>query len=202
MLVRNEKERNENRNERTLTLVPIDLQDGWAGEWLQAETLPPRFWPANLLRQLMNRWEAFVRKRIILALPVLALFCASALAQECSELCGTWELVSLKWENADGTSGESTSADLRSMKVMNSTHFSLTRSQADMNFDAAHSGRYTLKDGIYTEHIEQASNPYLLGNSFSFKSEVDGDTWKISGSVGDLKLEEVWRRVGSHREGS
>ena len=143
-----------------------------------------------------------MKKRIILALPVLVLFCASASAQECSELCGTWELVSVQWENADGTSGESTSADLRSMKVMNPTHFSLTRSQADKSFDAAHSGRYTLKDGIYTEHIEQASNPYLLGNSFSFKSEVDGDTWKISGSVGDLKLEEVWRRVSALREGS
>jgi hypothetical protein len=108
----------------------------------------------------------------------------------------------MHWEDSEGRSGENTSADLRSMKVLNCTHFSLTRSKADRSFDAAHSGRYTLDDGIYTEHIEHASNPYLLGNSFSFKSEILGETWKISGSVGDLKLEEVWRRVKVQREGS
>jgi hypothetical protein len=142
-----------------------------------------------------------MRKHVITSLLGLFLSTAPALAQECEGLCGTWELVSVKWEDADGNSGVSTTADLPSMKVLNLTHFSLTRMNTDGSF-AGHSGRYTLKDGSYTEHIQSASNPYLRGQAFTFQSELVGNTWRISGSVGDLRLEEVWRRVGARRDGS
>jgi len=141
-----------------------------------------------------------MRNYVIPSLLGLFLFAAPALAQDCGGLCGTWELVSVKWARTDGTSGEDTKADTPSMKVINHTHFSLTRKNAD-EF-AGHAGRYTLEGDSYTEHIQQASNRYIVGQSFTFKSEVIGDTWRISGSVEDLKLEEVWRRVKAQREGS
>ena len=142
-----------------------------------------------------------MRNYLITSLLGLFLSTGSAPAQKCDGLCGTWELVSTKWEDADGNSGVSTTADLPSMKVLNLTHFSLTRMNKDGSF-AGHSGSYTLGNGAYTEHIQSASNPYLRGQSFTFESKLVGDTWHISGSVGDLKLEEVWRRVGTKREGN
>jgi hypothetical protein len=142
-----------------------------------------------------------MRKYVIPSLLGLILFSSAATGQDCGGLCGTWELVSMKWKDAEGNSGENTAADLPTMKVINHTHFSLTRNNADGSFDG-HAGRYKLEGDYYTEQIQHASNPYLKGQSFTFETRLTGDIWRISGSVGDLELEEVWRRIGTKREGS
>jgi hypothetical protein len=116
------------------------------------------------------------------------------LAGEASKLEGSWEFVSGTFTTSEGTS-KVTAEDRKAIKVLSATHFSMVGHAGDYKF--GHAGRYTLKDGEYTEYMDVATSPDIEGRPYTFESKVEGDTWRISGKMENLglSLEEVWRRV-------
>ena len=110
-------------------------------------------------------------------------------------LAGTWELVSTRISNGPTVLMEGGPPQLRSLKILNATHYSVITRQGD-TFVRAGAGRYTLTGMEYTETVDLASSAnFVPGQVYSFRITLDGDTWTIDGGSGSQQLQEVWRRV-------
>ena len=93
---------------------------------------------------------------------------------------GTWKLLTgTTIENGD-TSVTSYTRDLSFIKIINDSHFAfLMHGLPDGNDSLAFSaggGPYTLKDSLYTEHLEYCSDRAWEGNDFSFIVTIKNDT--------------------------
>lgn len=121
-----------------------------------------------------------MKKTFLLLLMGMALI-ISCNNQAPSPLIGTWQLVA-----ATSTQGDSTVSTFnpkeKMIKMINPTHFSFfshdLKNGKDSSFDSfsAGGGPYTLKDSIYTEHLEYFNERKWEGNSFEFVIKFDGDT--------------------------
>lgn len=112
---------------------------------------------------------------------VLAISCDNHKTPSNNHLIGTWQLVS-----ATSTQGDSTvstfNPKVKMIKMINLTHFSFF--SHDLNngkdsFNASYSaggGPYTLKDSVYTEHLEYFNERKWEGNSFDFIVTFTSDT--------------------------
>ena len=143
---------------------------------------------------------------ILLLLPQLAY------AQAGCQLAGVWELVS------GSTDGVPYPASLHARKLITRTHFAFItrddgaikdpRTAADtlafLQSMAAGSGTYTVQGTTYTEKPEFFPDPAYIGRELPFTCRVEGDRFYQTGNVpvlqngvrvGDVKLEEVWRRI-------
>ena len=110
-------------------------------------------------------------------------------------LVGTWELVSAKAMIGDSVVYDLKAPQLRSIKIINDTHFSYLTLGANGEFIRAAAGHYTASNGLYTEQIEYSSGQ-RLAQAYPFTYRVEGDTWyhrSISGTR--ESFDEVWRRV-------
>ncbi|HVH66415.1 MAG TPA: hypothetical protein VM716_00960 [Gemmatimonadales bacterium] len=133
-------------------------------------------------------------------------------AQASCQPVGVWELVSGKTDTVPYP------ATLHSRKVITKTHFAFVtrddsaikplRTTADslafLQSMAAGSGTYTLRGTTYTERPDFYPDPAYVGMDLAFTCRTEGDRLYQKGSVpvlqngakvGDVKLEEVWRRV-------
>jgi hypothetical protein len=136
-----------------------------------------------------------------------------------NKLEGVWELVSAKYTIPD-TTYESTQANWTQIKLITKSHFAFvgekpnrphhkgwgTDSERLAAADAflAGGGTYTLEGDTYTEHVEYFLTPNYVPVSMSFKCQVEGDQWILTGklptkSLGiadyDMELYEVWNRI-------
>ena len=95
-------------------------------------------------------------------------------------LVGTWRLL-------DGTlveKGDTVVTDytrrLSCIKIITPTHFSFLQHDltkgADSAVFVAGGGKYSLKDGLYTEHLEYCSARAWEGHNFSFTMTFKNDT--------------------------
>ena len=135
----------------------------------------------------MRTWYLFV-----LALLLLPVTLAHG-QRPANVLEGTWEMITQKQIYPDTTVVRAVE---RSIKILNSTHFSFGRQIADGEDIYGGGGRYTLVgDTVYTEYIEYHSSAPLVGTDISFECKVEGDIWYHRGHIGDSILEEVWRRI-------
>jgi hypothetical protein len=72
------------------------------------------------------------------------------------------------------------------IKIINSTHFAfmhhdLTKGKDSTAVFGAGGGRYTLKDSLYTEHLEYCTDRNWEGHDFSFTLAINADTMVQSG---------------------
>jgi hypothetical protein len=96
-------------------------------------------------------------------------------------LNGTWKLLSgTLIENGDTTVTEYTTG-VSFIKIINENHFAFL--QHDLNHGAdssavfvAGGGPYTLKDSLYTEHLEYCNDRGWEGHDFSFVVTIKNDT--------------------------
>lgn len=110
-------------------------------------------------------------------------------------LTGTSELVSTQISNGPTVLLEGGPPQIRSLKILNATHYSVITRQGD-TFLRAGAGRYTLTGTEYTETVELASSAHFVpGQAYSFRITLQDDTWTIEGGSGSQQLPEVWRRV-------
>jgi hypothetical protein len=145
-------------------------------------------------------------------LALLALLPTPSVSQRPCELRGVWQLVSGKY-------GDYTApATWRQIKIITSGHFAFVgesdRGVKDMKSAAdslqafrtmfSGGGTYTLTGNRYTEKLEYFADPAYLGMSMQFDCRTDGDRFIQTGTlpimeggkkVGEVKLEEVWRRI-------
>ncbi|MCF3108019.1 hypothetical protein LL912_04430 [Niabella sp. CC-SYL272] len=93
---------------------------------------------------------------------------------------GTWKLLSgTLIENGDTTVTDYTK-DRSFIKIINDSHFAFLqhgfKNGKDSTVFAAGGGTYSLKDSIYTEHLEYCNARDWEGNDFSFTVSIHQDT--------------------------
>lgn len=96
-------------------------------------------------------------------------------------IIGTWELVSATSTEKDSTVS-TFNPKLKMIKIINPTHFAFLSHDLSMGKDSANAaysaggGPYTLKDSIYTEHLEYFSSREWENNKFEFVVKIVNDT--------------------------
>jgi hypothetical protein len=110
----------------------------------------------------------------------------NAFSKKTLPLQGTWKLVSgTLIQNGDTTVTDYTK-DISFIKIINNNHFAFLShdlhkgKEADSSFSAG-GGPYTLKDSLYTEHLEYCSDRQWEGNDFTFTITIQGDTLTQTG---------------------
>jgi hypothetical protein len=111
-----------------------------------------------------------------------------------SPLVGSWELVSTRMMRGDSVLFEANAPAIRSLKILNTTHWSVVTVRGDQFLRAA-TGHYRTNGSTYVETMELASGRFTPGRQFSFQSEVVGDNWTIDGGEGSDRFHEVWHRL-------
>jgi hypothetical protein len=111
-----------------------------------------------------------------------------------SPLVGSWELVSTRMMRGDSVLLEASAPAIKSLKILNATHWSVVTVRGEQFLRAA-TGHYSTNGSTYVETIELASGRFTPGRQFAFQSDVTGDAWTIDGGEGADRFHEVWHRV-------
>ena len=96
-------------------------------------------------------------------------------------IVGTWELVSATSTEKDSTVS-TFNPKLKMIKIINPTHFAFLSHDLNAGKDSssaayiAGGGVYTLKDSVYTEHLEYFIDRQWENNKFEFVVKIDKDT--------------------------
>ena len=111
-------------------------------------------------------------------------------------LPGTWQMISGTYTTPSGQVIVDVD-DRLCYKILGDDHFAVVemyQSKPDSLFFAA-VGRYSLKDTVYTETLEGCNVPADVGRTNIFRSEIDGDRWRIYMKRQDMELDETWKRI-------
>jgi hypothetical protein len=124
---------------------------------------------------------------------------ASALTVRAEEgkhpLLGTWKQVSVnytgQWQDAP--------KEVTMYKHVTDSNFNWVQfDNQTKQIVAGAGGRCAVTDDAYIEHIEYALGPVstLLGKKQEFKWQVDGNKWRMSGTLSNgQSIEEIFERV-------
>jgi len=99
---------------------------------------------------------------------------------------GSWKLLSATLiENGDTVVSDYTK-NISFIKIINETHFAFLQHDLNKGRDSTASfsaggGSYTLRDNLYTEHLEYCTARNWEGHDFSFTMTIKGDTLVQSG---------------------
>jgi hypothetical protein len=150
--------------------------------------------------------------RAVSFLAAAAVLASPLSAQSSCRLEGAWQLVS---GSADG---KPYPAGARGLKIITKGHFAVLSQEpgvpnelktvadslAMFRHTGSSGGTYTLHGTTYTEKVDYYPDPAYVGKAIPFVCRTEGDRFYQSGSVpilergkmvGDLKLEEVWKRI-------
>ncbi|MCY7330577.1 MAG: hypothetical protein LH618_18645 [Saprospiraceae bacterium] len=123
-----------------------------------------------------------------------------------SPIVGTWELISATMTQKDSTFSTFDPTH-KMIKIITPTHFAFFNHDLKMGKDSATAsfagggGAYTLKDSVYTEHLEYFNLREWEDHTFPFVVKVKNDTLTQQGveKVEELGIErlivEKYRRV-------
>ena len=94
---------------------------------------------------------------------------------------GTWKLITGTTIEKGDTVVASYTKNVSFIKIINATHFSFLQHDLNKGKDysvmfSAGGGTYSLKDNVYTEHLEYCNDRNWEGNDFNFTLEITGDT--------------------------
>ena len=109
-----------------------------------------------------------------------------ALKQTHLPLVGTWQLISGTIIQNKDTVVTSYTKGQSFIKIINDTHFCFLLHDLDKGktlpaIFSSGGGRYSLKDNLYTEHLEYCSDRNWEGNDFNFTIKIQNDTLTQSG---------------------
>lgn len=99
---------------------------------------------------------------------------------------GSWKLLSGTLVEKGDTVVTDYSKNISFIKIINESHFAFLQHDLNKGQDSAASfsaggGSYTLKDSLYTEHLEYCTARNWEGHDFSFTMTIKGDTLIQSG---------------------
>ena len=95
---------------------------------------------------------------------------------------GTWKLLSGTLIEKGDTTVTDYTQKLSFIKIINADHFAFLNHDVNKGKDSATAafvaggGRYTLKDSLYTEHLEYCNDRQWEGNDFPFTITIQNDT--------------------------
>jgi hypothetical protein len=110
-----------------------------------------------------------------------------------NSLVGTWKLVSSKTTMNDSTTVNENKGE--TMKIITPTHFALLSKDADGTLQYAGGGRVVMDNNSYTETVEYFSDKSMLNQKAVFTYKMEGAKCHFNGSIGAVKIDEVWQRV-------
>lgn len=102
------------------------------------------------------------------------------------QIVGTWQLISgTTIENGD-TVVTNYKNNVSFIKIINDTHFAFLKHDLSKGKDSSAAydsggGSYSLKDSLYTEHLEYCNEREWEGNDFNFTITIKNDTLTQSG---------------------
>lgn len=101
-------------------------------------------------------------------------------------ISGTWQLLSGTIIEKGDTTVTLYTKNLSFIKIINDTHFAFLKHDLNKGKDSSASydsggGRYSLKDSLYTEHLEYCSAREWENNDFAFTITIKNDTLTQSG---------------------
>ena len=101
-------------------------------------------------------------------------------------IIGTWQLISGTTIEKNDTTVTYYTKNLSFIKIINDTHFAflkhdLTKGKDSSAAFGAGGGSYSLKDSLYTEHLEYCSDREWENNDFKFTITIKNDTLIQSG---------------------
>ncbi|HEY4937180.1 MAG TPA: hypothetical protein VII44_11395 [Puia sp.] len=101
-------------------------------------------------------------------------------------LIGTWELISGTTIQGKDTTVTDYTKGRKFLKIINGSHFAfaghdLTKGKDSVAFYSSGAGTYTLKDSIYTEHLQFCSDRVWEGNDFTFTILIQNDSLTQTG---------------------
>ena len=106
--------------------------------------------------------------------------------QTAMPIAGTWQLISGTTIEKGDISVTYYTKDLSFIKIINDTHFAFLKHDLKKGKDSSAAfgsggGSYSLKDSLYTEHLEYCSDREWEGNDFKFTITINNDTLIQSG---------------------
>ncbi len=111
----------------------------------------------------------------------LATACTDNKKQNILPIIGTWELISATSTEKDSTVS-TFNPKTKMIKIINSTHFAFFSHDLNMGKDTATAaftagaGSYTLKESVYTEHLDYFIDRAWENNTFEFVVNIMNDT--------------------------
>ena len=118
---------------------------------------------------------------LLILIIVLTVSCQNDKPQDELPLVGTWELIGATTIEKD-TSFSTFDPKIKMIKIINPTHFAFLSHDLNMGKDTATAkftsggGSYTLKDSVYTEHLEYFIARAWENNKFEFVVNIVNDT--------------------------
>ncbi len=96
-------------------------------------------------------------------------------------ITGTWQLFKGTLVEKGDTTITDYTKNISFIKIINNTHFAFLQHDLNKGKDepavyVSGGGRYSLKDSLYTEHLEYCSAREWEGNDFAFSIEIKNDT--------------------------
>ena len=95
-------------------------------------------------------------------------------------LTGTWQLITGTLIEKGDTTVTDYTKKISFIKIINDTHFAFLQHDLTKGKDSAvfvaGGGLYSLKDSVYTEHLEYCSAREWEGNDFTFTITIKNDT--------------------------
>ncbi|NEU07727.1 hypothetical protein GZH53_05335 [Flavihumibacter sp. R14] len=135
-----------------------------------------------------------MKKLLITVVLLTVITAAFGQSKKKSPLYGTWILESAVFTTEDSVFKEDNKTK-KQMKIITPDHFMFIISNAaDNKFVMASGGRAIITDDTYTEIIDYSSEPDAVNKTYKFTAKVVGDKYYQSGTVGNWKLEEVWKK--------
>lgn len=113
-------------------------------------------------------------------------------------IMGTWQLISGIIIQGKDTTTTYYSKERSFIKIINDTHFAFLEHDLNKGKDSnkvftAGGGSYSLKNNVYTEHLEYCSDRNWEGNSFEFTIKIEKNTLTQSGieKIEDMGIDRV-----------
>jgi len=106
--------------------------------------------------------------------------------EEVFSVVGSWKLLSGTLIEKGDTVVTDYTKNISFIKIINETHFAFLQHDLNKGQDSAASfsaggGSYTIKDSLYTEHLEYCTARNWEGHDFTFTMTIKGDTLIQSG---------------------
>jgi hypothetical protein len=101
-------------------------------------------------------------------------------------LIGTWQLVSGTTIQGKDTTTTDYTKGKKFLKILNDSHFAfvghdLNKGKDSLAFYSSGAGTYTLKDSVYTEHLQFCNDRAWEGNDFTFHIVIQNDSLTQTG---------------------